>query len=380
MTSYVLVSNDLHRCGGMDRANYELADYLARQRRSTVHLVSFMVAPPLSEQDGIVWHRVAKPLDSYSVSEPLLDWKGRSIARRLAHEGSRVVVNGGNCCWPDVNWVHYVHAGHAPRVVGSPLRSVRAHVVHYRALRNERAALQRARVVICNSQLTRGHVIERCGVAESRAHVVYYGCDAAQFSPATPARRAAARAELGWRHERPVLLFVGALGDRRKGFDVLFAAWQELCRDSDWDCDLAVVGKGGELPAWRRRAQQSAVASRIHFLGFRRDVPTVLAACDAMVHPARYEAFGLGVQEALCCNLPAFVTRTAGVAEYYPKNLDDLLLDDPPSPSDLVQRLGQWRKRVDAYCPPVAEFGSRLRARTWAQMSAEIAATIEQNA
>ena len=23
---------------------------------------------------------------------------------------ARVVVNGGNCAWPDINWVHAVHA------------------------------------------------------------------------------------------------------------------------------------------------------------------------------------------------------------------------------------------------------------------------------
>ena len=23
--------------------------------------------------------------------------------------GARVLVNGGNCDWPDINWVHYVH-------------------------------------------------------------------------------------------------------------------------------------------------------------------------------------------------------------------------------------------------------------------------------
>ena len=37
-----------------------------------------------------------------------------------------------------------------------------------------------------------------------------------------------------------------------------------------------------------------------------------------MVHPARYEAYGLGVHEAICRGLPAIVSAGAGIAELYP--------------------------------------------------------------
>jgi len=62
------------------------------------------------------------------------------------------------------------------------------------------------------------------------------------------------------------LLFIGALGDRRKGFDILFSAWQQLCANSDWDADLVALGSGADLPMWQRRAAEAGIGSRIHFL------------------------------------------------------------------------------------------------------------------
>src|SRR6185503_181100 len=110
---------------------------------------------------------------------------------------------------------------------------------------------------------------------------------------------AAARSAWSQPTGRPLVGFVGALGDRRKGFDTLFSAWCELCQCRDWDADLIVVGQGAELPTWRRRAKEAGVGARIRFAGFRTDMPEILAALDVLVHPARYEAYGLSVREAL---------------------------------------------------------------------------------
>jgi glycosyltransferase involved in cell wall biosynthesis len=110
----------------------------------------------------------------------------------------------------------------------------------------------------------------------------------------------------------------------------------------------------------------------MQFLGFRRDMPAVFAACDVLIHPARYEAYGLGVHEALCRGLPAIVTATAGVAERYPADLDSLLLQDPESVSALTDRLACWRGDK-TIAERVAAFGARLRARTWDHMAHEIA-------
>jgi glycosyltransferase involved in cell wall biosynthesis len=207
--------------------------------------------------------------------------------------------------------------------------------------------------------------------------VVYYGTDPERFHLITAAERAAARARLGWNNDRPVAVFVGALGDRRKGFDTLFSAWQTLCRDPRWDCDLAVVGSGAELPAWQQRAREAGLAERIHFLGFRQDVPQVLAACDVMVHPARYEAYGLGVHEALCRRVPALVSAQAGVAERYPPELHDLLIPDPEDAADLADRLRHWRNNLGRIAADVLSLSNSLRSHTWDRMAEQIVQLVQ---
>ena len=140
-----------------------------------------------------------------------------------------------------------------------------------------------------NSERTRRDLTEKLGVDDSLIRTVYYGIDAERFAPPNDERRRRLREQLGL-PDRPHVAFVGALGDRRKGFDTLFAAWTSLCRDPAWEANLLVVGRGAELPLWQKRAQDEGIEGRIRFLGFRSDVPDVLAACDALVAPTRYEA------------------------------------------------------------------------------------------
>jgi glycosyltransferase involved in cell wall biosynthesis len=215
-------------------------------------------------------------------------------------------------------------------------------------------------------------------VDASRARVVYYGGDPVRFSHVTREERAAARDRFGWPAGRPLVAFVGALGDRRKAFDTVFAAWARVCADPAWDADLLVVGAGAEQPVWVSKARAEGFGDRIRFVGFRSDVPDLLGAVDALVHPARYEAYGLSVREALSRGVPAIVSRSAGVAEEYPASLGDLLLADPDDAEELVARLCEWRRQRDALDGAVAAVGERLRARTWDHMAADILTAVDQ--
>lgn len=362
----------------MDVANHGLARYLANQGHE-VHLVTHRAADDLVGHSNVIIHDAPKPAGSYLLGEPFLDRIGRFWAPKITARGGRVVVNGGNCQWADINWVHYVHAAFPPQQAGSLPRRIKGRVAHRRFLAGEAKALRAARVVISNSERTKQD-LESLGIAGEKIYTVYYGIDPERFHPPSATERGAARSALGWVDDKPRVAFVGALGDRRKGFDTLFAAWRALCADPRWDADLIVIGTGAEMPRWIARASEAGLASRIQFLGFRNDVPRLIAACDALVAPTRYEAYGLAVQEALCCALPALVTRTAGVAERYPGNLQDLLIPDPDDPLDLAARLRGWRERSAAYRSAAASLSAVLRSHTWDDMAARMERIFEANA
>ena len=365
-SSWLIVTGDFTPLGGMDSANWALARNLALFGK--VDLVTHRAWPDLAALPNITIHKVWRPLGKHLLGEPLLDRAGRFWAKELGKSGARVVVNGGNCRWFDINWVHYVHAAYTCPTANRFARRFKAKAYQYLALARERNVIPRSCTVICNSQLTTNHVIEKLGVSPDRAKVVYYGCDPTRFPAISAHDRHQARQDLGWA-ERPWVVFVGALGDARKGFDTLYTSWRELCRKPNWDANLAVVGRGAEVPIWQAQAQVDGLADRILFLGFRDDVPRILAAADLMVHPARYEAYGLGVQEALCRGLPVLVSSSAGVAERYPTDLHDLLLTDPDNAAELADMLRGWRNNIDTWPHRLSHFAAALRARTWDDMA-----------
>ena len=372
---YALVTGDFVRTGGMDVANFHLARHLA-SRGGEVHLVAHRADAELLAMPGVVMHRVAKPLNSDLLGARLLAREGARWGRACRAQGGRQVVNGGNCASPDTNWVHYVHAGHAPEVATSPVDRMLRAWMHRRFVIEERAALAQARLVIVNSERTAQDLVAGVGVARGRIQTVYYGTDAAYHRPPTVAERRTARVALEWNDDVPAVAFVGALGDRRKGFDVLFSAWEALSRDASWDVRLAVIGSGRELPAWRDRATRAGFGSRVRFVGFTRDVRAVLWACDAIVAPARYEAYGLAVHEAVCCGLPAIVNANAGVAERL-RGLEALQPTVPEDGDALADAMRRWRDARGAWADRALGLSAELRAWSWDDMGARIVEAME---
>jgi glycosyltransferase involved in cell wall biosynthesis len=369
MTEWLMIAGDFTPLGGMDRANHALAMHLSRGNAAVVHIVAHRVWSDLEDRPAVHLHPVRRPFGSHLLGSPFLAAAGEGAARRL--RPNHVIANGGNADTGDVTWIHYLHAAHVPQSYGLR-RRLQTAASHRYYLRREKAALRRARLVLCNSERTALDVRDRLGIEPGRTRVVYYGSDGAQFPRVSVVERAELKRVLGWPGDRPVALFVGALGDRRKGFDRLLEAWVLLCREPGWDVDLAVTGQGAELPDWRRRAAALGVERRVKFLGFRTDIPRVIGASDVMVHPARYEAYGLGVHEAICCGVPAIVSARAGIAELYPSSLADLLIADVEDPHGIAGRLSDWRKDIEGVAARIGPLSDRLRARTWSDMGAEI--------
>jgi glycosyltransferase involved in cell wall biosynthesis len=374
VSRWLVASGDFTTFGGMDRANYAQARHLAL-RGDEVHLVGHRISADLAALSNVYVHPVARPMGAHLAGAPLLARETRRQVRTLG-PAAHVLVNGGNAAGP-ATWVHYLHAAYQPRPGGSIRSRLSSALGRGYYLSRERAVLSRASLVICNSRRTADDVHRHYRVAESRLRVVYYGVDATVFGVATADERRAARAAFGVAPGRRTALFIGALGDRRKGFDALFEAWEMLATDPAWDVDLLVAGTGAERPAWERRVAAAALEARVRFLGFRSDVENAIAAADVLVHPARYEAYGLGVHEAICRGVPAIVSRSAGIAERYPAAMHDLLIDGAIDAVAVAEALRRWRSNADRWAERCETLAAALRARSWDAMSAEIAVLVE---
>ena len=381
MEPWVLVAGGFHRKGGIDKANAALASFLI-SRGHRVHLVTHEADTLLAAENQVTIHQVSKPAGSYLLGDWLLGERGRSVAREVIADSprARVVVNGGNCAWPDINWVHSVHHAWPPCDQNAPAWfKLKNRVDKAIARRREWLALRSAKVVIANSERTRRDLINLLGISERRIRTLYLGSDS-ELGPVAPEHRSSARLWLGKPLDLPLAVFVGAIGyDANKGIDTLIRAWSALYSLTEWDVDLVVAGGGRGVARWKNQIEQAGLAGRIQMLGFTERIADLLAAADVLVSPARYEAYGLNVQEAICCGVPAIVSASAGIAERYPSTLSDLILRDPNDADELVERLLAWRSRVNLWKELVKPLGVELRRHTWRDMARDVLAVADDS-
>ena len=378
---WLIVSGGFHERGGMDKANFFLAQHLL-DRGTPVHLVGHFIDARLVNHPLATIHRIVRPLHSYALGAPLLAHSAQIVYRALrrTHPNVRAVANGGNCQLADVNWVHCVHRAWRPRNGEGPgWFQLKRRFTHARACRSEIRAFRRAHLIITNSNTTKHEVERGLGHTNGLIHTVYLGSDVGVTAP-TPEEKLRARIDWGISPGRKVAVFVGALGfDGNKGFDTLFKIWRSLCSGPDWDVDLLVAGAGRALADWRAKVHTAGLGDRIRCLGFCDKIPSLLTAADVLISPVRYEAYGLNVQEAICRGVPALTSARAGIAERYPGELKSMLFENPENVPGCMERIRLWRSQPEYWAEKFLRFGSSLRQRDWNIMAAELVAIIEQH-
>jgi glycosyltransferase involved in cell wall biosynthesis len=368
------------RTGGQDRANFELARFLLG-RGDRVHLVAHRVAPELADRPNAQVWAVPRPGGRHLLGHWFLDRAGRRVAARVtaANPAARVVVNGTNCRWPDISWVHMVHSAAPLRDrLAPPAARIKHRLTRAADRRAERRFLPRCRVLVANSARTAGQLADLVGAESARIRVCPLGTDPDVFRPAGGDERAAARRAWGLRPADRVVLFIGVLGyDCNKGFDRLVAAVARLADDATAPVRVMAAG-GGRLAFWQRQLDRAGIADRVRLLGPTDRVPELLAAADLVVSPSRYDSYGLAVHEAICRGVPALISSRAGVSGVFPPALRDLILPDPEDAADLAARIGRVLSAGAAAREAVARFADDLRKRTWHDMAAEFVRAVAE--
>lgn len=371
-TPVILISGDFVPYGGMDAGNWALARHLATDPNLELHLVAHRIHDDLTSQPSVRFHQVQKPLRSNFLGFPCIANEGRQVSRSLQSRGVRTLVNGGNCSIHDASWVHYLHAAHQPITGNRTASRISAWIHHQVYLRCEQRWLPRNQLVFANSARTKADILKHYPIEPQRIQVLYYGSDPTRFYPASKQERADIRTQLGLDPKAAIAIFIGALGDRRKGFDLVYRAWQTLRSRGAFNLNLIVIGAGQEADHWKTLSAADGLESHIRFLGFRTDVERWLRASDLMIHPARYEAYGLAVQEALCCGIPAIVSAHAGVVERFSEALRPLQLNTPESASELTDKIALWIKHQSEFAEEASKVGDVLRETSWSRMAQQM--------
>jgi glycosyltransferase involved in cell wall biosynthesis len=196
-----------------------------------------------------------------------------------------------------------------------------------------------ASTIVVNSEATLESFVQ-AGGRRDKTIVVYNGIDPKPFDAVRDSDVERLREDLGLKGAFVVGVF-GRLSPW-KGQHVAIEAVSSLP-----DVHIIIVGEalfGEQSYADELRLQplRQGIGARVHFLGFRRDIPTLMKLVDVVLHSSTApEPFGRVVVEAMLAERPVIAARAGGVVEIVEDGKNGLLVTPGSSPeiSSAIGRL-----------------------------------------
>ena len=149
-------------------------------------------------------------------------------------------------------------------------------------------------------------------IPAERLTLIRNGIDAPRFAH-DPAARARIRAELGTPTDAVVLAVLARLtedkaqGETIEAFATLTGHFPAA--------ELWLAGEGSWRPRLEALAASRGVADRVHFLGFREDVPDLLQAVDIVVQASHREGRGNTLLEAMAAGRPVVASHVGVIVD-----------------------------------------------------------------
>jgi len=331
-----LAHKKLDLAGGTERDFYRTTEGL-RDLGHDVHLfcAEFGVSPP----EGVQAHRV--PLLPVGRTARVLSFA--FLAPKIIQSyRCDVVVGFGRMVQQDIlrsgGGSHRVFLQKMAEGEGA-LRRVwhKVSLYHRSVLAIERLQYrpQGYKKILAVSSEVRREIIDTYHVPADKIVVIYNGVDQERFHPRNrDGARGSIRKQWGIPPEAPLVLFVGS-GFKRKGLDRLLRVWGSPRLAGFY---LLVAGEDGQRGRYRSWAEREA-QGRVVFAGRQDAIEGFYGTADLLALPARQEAFGNVVLEALASGLPVLVTGAVGAAEILEGELRDGILAWPDERSEMEAKI-----------------------------------------
>ncbi|MEW6663122.1 MAG: glycosyltransferase family 4 protein [Bacillota bacterium] len=148
------------------------------------------------------------------------------------------------------------------------------------------------------------------------------GVDLTRYSPSPGA--GSIKAELGLRRNDPIVTCVAEL-NANKNHVFLLDAWQSLSPRCG-SAHLLLVGTGEKVVELRRKVEQEQIP-RVHFLGYRKDVPQILQETDILTLVSKREGLPKCIMEAMASGKPVVATNVRGSRDLVDHGKTGLLVE-----------------------------------------------------
>jgi glycosyltransferase involved in cell wall biosynthesis len=185
------------------------------------------------------------------------------------------------------------------------------------------------------SEAVKRSAMRTLGLSAHRVTVIERGRDPVRLGSPGPGRRRRVRKALGVPDDREVVINVGRQ-DYQKGQRYLLEAIEFLAPRRP-GVVLVLAGRRGDAsPELEAILRRPSLRDRVRVLGFREDVPDLLAAADLFAFPSLYEGLGGVLIEAMALGLPIVASDLEAVREVVHGNA---ILVPPGRPPELAEAM-----------------------------------------
>ena len=122
-----------------------------------------------------------------------------------------------------------------------------------------------------------------------------------------------------------------------KGLRYLLETVAVLARETD-DLQLKIAGDGSLRSFLEQECHRLGISGRVSFIGWREDLPNVMAGWDVFVLPSLDEGFPIAALEAMAAGLPVIASAVGGLLELVQDGETGWLVP-AAAPAELATRL-----------------------------------------
>ena len=259
-----------------------------------------VTAPLLSSRNGASYvYRAIRVLFSFVSLFIFLLWNRPKIVHCFL---PKAYLMGGICS---------ILAGTPYKVMSR--RSLNTYQLNHPILAGIEKKLHRHMDIIMGNSKAVMNQLEQEAVLPAKLRLVYNGVNESRFNDIEDAM--ATRDSLGISDASLVFVIIANLIPY-KGHKYLLDALALIANELPKPWDILIVGRDDGIGlTLKKQAQTNGIANSVHWLGARKDIPSLLKASDIGILSSLEEGFSNAILECMAASLPMVVTNVGGNAE-----------------------------------------------------------------
>jgi glycosyltransferase involved in cell wall biosynthesis len=341
-----IVTHEFATHTGQGRVNYEVAHYLANQGHE-LYLVASEVDSDFQAYSNVHILLISIPtwIKTALLQHQLFALKSRSLLKKYQHQFDIIQVNGGITYYTaDVNVCHFVHSSwiksdYHPSRYCSSINAIYQWLYTKLNAHWEQRAYRHSKRVIAVSDFVKRSLVQDANVPFEMIDVVWNGVDIKEFRPIYETENNQLRTSLGLPPEAIISFFTGDIKSNRKNLDLVLQALSKLPEKHH-----LVIAGATTSSSYPAIAEDLGLGARVHFLGHRRDVHSLLRCADVFTFPSHYDPSPLVILEALASGIPVITTHSVGNSALLKHRENGYILNntyDLDGLVDILQELGE---------------------------------------